>query len=124
MDDAGVKVSVSDTAIYKIALPGTNPIGDVPAYTDQVHDDLVGQKRRSKRAADAAHELGARRIRIFTFRRVADPAAIFAPVVEELQAIAVATQHDIGLLVENEYDCNTATGEEIARLFKAIPDRQ
>jgi sugar phosphate isomerase/epimerase len=125
LDDAGVKLSVLDTAIYKIALPGTNPVGDVPAYTDQVHDEFVRQIDDLKRAADAVHELGARRIRIFTFRRVADPAAIFDRVVEELQrAISVARQHDIGLLVENEYDCNTATGEEIVRLFKAIPDRQ
>ena len=125
LDDAGVKVSVLDTAIYKIALPGTNPVGDVPAYMYQMHDEFVRQIDDLKLVADAAHELGARIIRIFTFRRVADPAAIFDRVVEELQrAIAVARQHDIGLLVENEYDCNTATGEEIARLFKAIPDRQ
>ena len=44
---------------------------------------------------------------------------------EELQkAITVAKQQDITLLAENEYDCNTATGEETARLFAAIPDRR
>ncbi|MBV9498051.1 MAG: sugar phosphate isomerase/epimerase [Acidobacteriaceae bacterium] len=78
-----------------------------------------------KRAAEAAHELGATRIRIFTFRRVADPAAIFDRVVEQLQrAIAIARQQDISLLVENEYDCNTATGEEIVQLLKAIPNKE
>jgi L-ribulose-5-phosphate 3-epimerase len=45
--------------------------------------------------------------------------------VEELErAINVAKQHDITLLVENEYDCNTGTGAEIVELFKAIPDRR
>ncbi|MBV9498052.1 MAG: hypothetical protein JO138_01625 [Acidobacteriaceae bacterium] len=34
LEDAGVKLSVLDTAIYKIALPGTNPVGDAPAYVD------------------------------------------------------------------------------------------
>jgi sugar phosphate isomerase/epimerase len=125
LDDAGVKLSVLDTAIYKITLPGTTPASEAPAYADPSHEDFDRQMDDLKRAADAAHSLGAKRIRIFTFRRVVDPAAIFDRVVEELQrAIAVAKQQDVTLLVENEYDCNTATGEEIARLFKAIPDRQ
>lgn len=125
LDDAGVKLSVLDTAIYKIGLPGTTPASEAPAYADPTHEDFSRQMDDLKRAADAAHALGSKRIRIFSFRRVADPAAIFDRVVEELhKAIAVAKQQDITLLVENEYDCNTGTGEEIARLFKAIPDRQ
>lgn len=125
LDDAGVKLSVLDTAIYKIALPGTTPATELPAYVDPGHKSFDGQIDDLKRAADAAHALGSDRIRIFTFRRVANPAAIFDRVVEELQkAISVAKQHDVTLLVENEYDCNTATGAEIARLFRAIPDRR
>jgi sugar phosphate isomerase/epimerase len=125
LDDAGVKLSVLDTAVYKVALPGTIPAGEAPAYVDPAHGEFARQMEDLKRAADAVHALGAERIRIFTFRRVADPAAIFQRVVEELQkAILVAKQHDITLLVENEYDCNTGTAEETARLFKAIPDRR
>ncbi len=124
LDDAGVKVSVLDTAIYKIALPGTTPIGESPAYRNLKHEELSGQREDLKRAADAAHALGTRRLRIFTFRRVANPAVIFHRVVQELQAaIEIARQQDVTLLVENEYDTNTATGHEIAELFKAIPDR-
>lgn len=124
LDVAGVRVSVLDSAIYKIALPGTKPIGEQPAYVDPAHEALGRQIEDLKRAADAAHALGTNRIRIFTFRRVADPKAIFERVLEQLNAaLAVAKQHDIVLLVENEYDTNTATGSEIARLFKAIPDR-
>jgi len=123
LDDAGVRVSVLDTAIYKIALPGTIPVGESPAYANPAHQELSRQREDLKRAAEVAHALGSRRIRIFTFRRVASPATIFNRVVEELQAaISVAQQHDVTLLVENEYDCNTATGQEIAGLFRAIPD--
>jgi sugar phosphate isomerase/epimerase len=123
LDDAGVRVSVLDTAIYKTALPGTIPVGESPAYTNPAHQQLSRQREDLKRAAEAAHALGSRRIRIFTFRRVASPASIFNRVVEELQAaISVAQQHDVTLLVENEYDCNTATGQETAQLFRAIPD--
>jgi L-ribulose-5-phosphate 3-epimerase len=124
LDDLGVRVSVLDTAIYKITLPGTIPTGEKPAYVDPAHDALNHQLEDLKRAADAAHALGTNRVRIFTFRRVADPEAIFAPMLERLhQAVTVAKQHDLVLLVENEYDTNMATGREIKRLFQAIPDK-
>jgi sugar phosphate isomerase/epimerase len=88
-------------------------------------DTTAGELKEIRRAADTAHTLGTDRIRIFTFRRVADPATIFNRVVEQLQtAIEVARRHDVTLLVENEYDCNIGTGDETARLFKAIPDRR
>ena len=125
LDDAGVRLSVLDTAIYKIVLPGTAPVGESPAYVNPAQSEFGRQMDDLKRAADAAHALGTERIRIFTFRRVAEPAAIFDRVVEELQrAIDLAKQHDITLLVENEYDCNTGTAEETVRLFKTIQDRR
>ena len=125
LDDAGVKLSVLDTAIYKITLPGTTPVGETPAYVDPSHGRFDRQMEDLKRGADAAHTLGTDRLRIFTFRRVANPAAVFDRVVEELQrAIVVAKQQDVTLLVENEYDCNTGTGEETAKLFRTISDRR
>jgi len=125
LSDAGVKLAVLDTAIFKITLPGTVPLGESPAYVDPAQFEFSRQIDDLKRAADAAHALGTQRIRIFTFRRVAQPAAIFGRIVEELhKAIEVARQQDITLLVENEYDCNTATASETVRLFKAIPDRR
>jgi L-ribulose-5-phosphate 3-epimerase len=125
LDDAGVRVSVLDTAVFKIALPGTTPVGERPAYIGLEQSGFDRQIEDLKRAAGAAHALGTDRIRIFTFRRVADPSAIFERVVEQLQhALEVAKREEITLLVENEYDCNIGTGAEIARLFKAIPDRR
>jgi sugar phosphate isomerase/epimerase len=125
LSDAGVKLAVLDTAIFKITLPGTVPLGESPAYVDPAQLEFSRQMNDLKHAADVAHALGTQRIRIFTFRRVAQPAAIFDRIVEELhKAIEVARQQDITLLVENEYDCNTATALETVRLFKAIPDRR
>ncbi len=125
LDDAGVRLSVLDTAVFKIALPGTTPVGERPAYIGPEQSGSDRQIEDLKRAADAAHALGADRVRIFTFRRVADPAAIFERVVEQLQsALDVASQQDIRLLVENEYDCNIGTGAETARLFVAISERR
>lgn len=125
LDDAGVKLSVLDTAIYKITLPGTIPVGKAPAYVNPAQIEFSRQIDDIKRAADAAHTLGTDRIRIFSFRRVAEPQAIFNRVVEQLhKALEIAEEKGVTLLVENEYDCNIGTGEETARLFKAIPDRR
>lgn len=125
LDDAGVKLSVLDTAVFKIALPGTAPVGERPAYIGLKQSGFGRQMDDLKRAGAAAHALGTDRIRIFTFRRVADPSSIFERVVEQLQgALDVAKRQDITLLIENEYDCNVGTGGEIARLFKAVPDKR
>jgi sugar phosphate isomerase/epimerase len=125
LDDAGVKLSVLDTGIYKITLPGTNPL---PEFVQNLNP-AVGEYERQlddlKRAADAAHTLGTDRLRIFTFKRVADVNAIFDRIVDNLhKAIDAAKQSDVTLLMENEYDCNIGTGTETAKLFKAIPDRR
>jgi len=124
LDDANVKLSVLDTGIYKIPLPGTTPAGIDPNDLNPVQGEYARQLEDLKRAADAAHTLGTDRIRIFTFRRVADPNAIFDRIVDDLhRAIDLAKPHNVTLLVENEFDCNTGTGAETVRLFKAIPDR-
>ncbi len=125
LSEAGVQVSVLDTAIYKIALPGTVPVGEAPAYANPERGEFGQQLEDLKRAADAAHALGTKRLRIFTFRRVAEPDAIFDRIVEQLhRAIDVARRHDVILLLENEYDCNVGTAAETARLLRAIPDKQ
>ncbi len=124
LDDAGVKVSVLDTGVYKIALPGTTPLGEDAADLNPEKGEFSHQLDDLKRAGDAAHALGTNKVRIFTFKRVADPNAIFDRIVDNLnKAIAVAKEHDLVLLVENEFDCNIGTGAETARLFKTIPDR-
>ncbi len=124
-DDAGVQVSALDTAVYKIALPGTSPIGASAADLNPAEGEYQRQMEDLKRAADAAHALGTGRIRIFTFKRVSDPAPLFNRIVDELgKAIAVAKQQNVTLLVENEFDCNVGTGTETARLFRTITDRR
>ena len=124
LDDAGVKLSVLDTAVYKIALPG-KVAGENAADLNPSEGEYERQLDELRRAADAAHALGTDRVRIFTFKRVADPSMVFDRVVQDLhKAINVAKQQNITLLVENEFDCNVGTGAETARLFQTIPDRR
>jgi sugar phosphate isomerase/epimerase len=125
LDDAHVKLSVLDTAVYKIPLPGTKPLGKNDADLHPAQGEFDRQLEDLKRAADAAHTLGTNRLRIFTFARVADPNSILNRIVDELgKALTVAKQQDVVLVVENEFSCNTATGTESAQLFKAVPDRR
>ena len=124
LDDAGVKLSDLDTAIYKIALPGTHPHAMEAAEQQPAQGEYERQMEDLKRAADCAHALGTDRLRIFAFLRVENPDSVFDRVVEELnKAIDHAKKNDVSLLLENEFSCNVATGTESARLFKTITDR-
>ena len=67
LDDAGIKLSVLDTAIYKVALPGTVPVGESPAYVNPEQSDYRRQIENLKRAASVAHTLGTERIRSSPF---------------------------------------------------------
>jgi len=123
LDDAGVRLSILDTGVYKIALPGTRPLGENSRDLNPAQGQYAHQLEDLKRGADAAHALGTERLRIFTFKRVSDPSAIFERIVEDLnKALEVAKQQSVTLLVENEFDCNIATGGESAKLFNAIKD--
>jgi sugar phosphate isomerase/epimerase len=125
LDDAGVKLSVLDTAVYKIGLPGTTLVHKNPADLNPGTGAYDRQLDDLKRAADAVHALGSDQLRIFTFNRVVDPDAIFDRIVDELhKALVVAEQHDVTLVVENEMSCNTGSGTETGKLFRAIPDRR
>jgi sugar phosphate isomerase/epimerase len=121
LDDAGVKMSVLDTAIYKIPLPGTTPLGQAAGELNPGEGEFQNQMEDLKRAADAAHTLGTDKIRIFTFQRVPDPDAVFDRIVDEVnKALQVAKGVGVLLLVENEHSCNTATGTESGKLLQAI----
>ncbi len=125
MDDAGVKLSMLDTAFYKIPLPGTTPVGEGAGELNPGEGEFARQLDELKRGAEAAHALGTKKVRIFTFLRVADPNTIFERMVEELhKALVVAKEQDVILVVENEHSCNTGTATEAAKLFAAVKDRR
>ncbi|HTV53733.1 MAG TPA: sugar phosphate isomerase/epimerase family protein [Terriglobia bacterium] len=113
------RCSVVDSALYKCSLPGTTAVSSEPdAYPYSGQMDLL------KRAMDRAHAWGAGKVRGFTFWRVARPADVFPRVAEELhKAAEVAESGGIRLVIENEEDCNAATGHELAAVLKLAPSR-
>jgi L-ribulose-5-phosphate 3-epimerase len=113
------KCSVVDSALYKCVLPGTKAVsseGDAYPYSGQM--DLL------KRAMDRAHAWGTDKVRGFTFWRVANPEEIYPRIADELRKAAeVAKSGGIRLVIENEEDCNAATGHELAAVLKLVPSR-
>ena len=102
LDDAGVKLSILDTAFYKIPLPGTKPLHESATELNPAEGQFARQMDELKKAADAAHALGTNKLRIFTFSRVENPDAILDRIVEELhKALVVAKEQDVVLVVEN-----------------------
>ena len=125
LDDKGIKLSVLDTAIYKIPLPGTKPLHAAAGELNPGEGEFQSQMEDLKRAADAAHTLGTEKIRIFTFLRVQDPDTIFDRIAEQVQkALPVAKENGVILLVENEHSCNTATGTDSGKLLRTITDER
>ncbi|MFL6354485.1 MAG: sugar phosphate isomerase/epimerase family protein [Bryobacteraceae bacterium] len=117
VDRYGFRVSVIDSALYKCTLPGTTPSTsekDSYPYAEQM--DLL------KRACDRANELGADKIRIFTFWRVAHASAVLKRIAAEVQkAVDVAKSHGMRLVIENEESCNVATGAELRHMLAEVP---
>lgn len=124
VDDAGLKISVLDSPVYKITLPGTTPEAADANDLHPVTGEYEKQLEQLRHAAAVAHTLGTNRVRIFSFKRVADPQSVASRVIDELgKAVAVAKTEGITLVLENEFDCNVAKGFEISHVLQSVPDR-
>jgi len=110
------KCSVVDTALYKCALPGTEPeAGTKDDYP------YAGQMDLLKRAAERSQAWGTDKIRGFTFWRLKEPEKHFPRIAEELaKAGEVARSAGARLVIENESICNAATGHELAAVLKLV----
>ena len=117
LDQYGFHCSVVDSALYKCALPGTQPVasetGPYP-YSGQI--DLL------KRAIERAHAWGTDKVRGFTFWRVAEPKQLYRRISDELaKAAEVAASGQVRLVIEDEESCNGGTGHELAAILQLAP---
>jgi sugar phosphate isomerase/epimerase len=127
--DRGLRASVLDSSLLKIVFPGTKPVStedfyikyyaglgltDAGMYRDRM--DML------KRTINAAHIVGAPKIRVFAFWRVADPRTIFRQLADHMAEMAeVAAKEKVQLLLENETSTNVATSEETAEMSRLVP---
>jgi sugar phosphate isomerase/epimerase len=119
--DAGMKVSFLNTSMLKFWMPGTEPANPKtkrdPARFNKMKEELA-------QAAQAAHILGTDKVRIFTFWRVNDTAAVMARIAETIDELAdLAGKDKIRLLIENEGACNVGSAAELSALMKLVKSK-
>lgn len=130
LKEADLRVSFLNTPMLKFPLPGTEPArrrNETPEQKKQ--REAREQARFERRHEELAKALRAAEIfevplvRVFTFTRVEDPAALLPRVAEILAPMAAeARRRGMKLLVENEGSCNVATSAELRRICELVPD--
>ena len=76
------------------------------------------------RSFELAKAFNTDRVRIFDFWRLDDQAPYRAAINDKMREAAdKAAKKNIILILENEFACNTATGEEAGRLLSAVKSR-
>ncbi len=128
---SGIRVSFLNTGLLKFPLPGAVPVRQkdetAEARSKRIARDEAQFERRMddlRKAIQAAHILGADKVRVFAFSRVAEPLKLFdrlAAILEPM--VALAAKENVQLLVENEGSCNVATCAETAALLKMLPSK-
>ena len=121
------KLRVTDIAspLFKTDWPGA-PRSSQGEIHDQFHADFdaSAQDKLLDRCISLAKFFDTDRIRCFDYWRLEDQKPYREAINAKLrQAAERCAKDNIVVLLENEMSCNTATGEELAAVLKAIPDR-
>jgi L-ribulose-5-phosphate 3-epimerase len=129
LDDVRARVEARGMAIRSIASPLLKcELPDAPPIDPHIQRDMFAsshtfedQPRLTRRAFEIAERTGAGIIRVFSYWRTVDPAQTLKRVVSALRELSDEAG-DRGLVIglENEHACNIATGEETARVLKAL----
>jgi L-ribulose-5-phosphate 3-epimerase len=120
---AAHNVTVSDIAspVFKWNIPGetTKP--------NEKHDFAVGKfteddaDKTLEKTFQLARFFGTKKVRIFTYWRVADPDKVYSQVRDRIgKAARLAEKNDIVLMIENEHECNVGTGKELGRILRDV----
>jgi sugar phosphate isomerase/epimerase len=129
--DNGIRCSQLAAGLLKFSLPGTTPLRRTPETPEakqkrEARDVVQFEKRMDdlRKAIINAHILGAKRIRVFAFSRVEDPAAIFPRIADIIGPMAdLALKEGVQLQIENEASCNVATCAELVAMGKLVPSK-
>ena len=118
-----VKVTDIASPFFKVDWPGApkskySPTGSAfgASFTFEQQDEVL------ERSIALAKTFGTNRVRVFDFWQLEDDKPYRDAMDEKLRgAAAKAAKQDIVLLLENEYECNSATGAQAARTLAAVP---
>ena len=117
-----LKVSEIASPIFKYHMPGMpSPRpnwGDTFKAADLTDNDT---ENLLERVFKLAPFFGTSKVRVFSYWRVEEPEKAYPYIRERLaKAAALAAQHNITLLLENETDCNVGTGKELGRMVREV----
>ncbi len=116
----GLFVSCFSSPIFKCALDVNRTVRAGDAFGDKV-GNVEEHFRKLIRAIEIAHQLDTQYIRIFSFWRERHPEKHTAEIVQYLyQAAALAEQHEVILLLENEPACNAGYATEVDAMVRSI----
>ena len=118
-----LKVTDIASPLFKVDWPGApkskySPAGAAysASFTFEQQDEVL------ERSAAVAKAFGTNKVRLFDFWRLEDDKPYRQAMDARLRdAAAQAAKKDIVLILENEYECNSATGAEAARTLAAVP---
>ena len=118
---------VTDIAspVFKVDWPGA-PLSKVAEKRDTFNADYTFKQQDEllDRSFELAKAFNTDRVRIFDFWRLEDQAPYRAAIDDKLREAAdKAGKKNIILILENEFACNTATGEEAARTLSQVKER-
>jgi sugar phosphate isomerase/epimerase len=122
----GLKVTDISSPLYKVNWPGA-PRSEYGSKEDMHGADEVTFRQQGEvleRSISLAKQFGTNKVRCFDFWRIDDVKPYRAAINHTLdEAATKAAKQNIMLVLENEFECNTATGREAAATLAAIPNR-
>jgi sugar phosphate isomerase/epimerase len=126
----GIRISFLNTNLCKNALPDTEP-------TSWLKHDADGRRKRAEGAKQeyeerftrldkclrASEAFGCPYLRVFSFLRTQDPAAVYERTANVIGEMAERTRKaGFLLLLENEPSCNVGDSAELAQFLKLLPE--
>jgi len=120
-----LKVTDIASPLFKVDWPGAPKSKFSPKaisygsnYTFEQQDEVL------ERSIAAARAFGTNKVRMFDFWQLEDDKPYRDAMDAKLREFAdKAAKKDIILLLENEYECNSATGAQSARTLAAVPNK-
>jgi len=118
-----LKVTDIASPLFKTDWPGAprSQYGSKGDMHGAVDADFKKQDEILERAIALARQFDTGKVRCFDFWRLDDVAPYRAAIDDKLRTAAeTAGKQGILLVLENEFECNTATGREAARTLEAV----
>ena len=116
-----LKVTDIASPLFKVDWPGAPKSKFSEAKSFSANFTLGEQDEVLERAIEMAKAFGSDRVRCFDFWRLEDQAPYRSAINDKLrEAAEKAGKKGIILVLENEHDCNTATGAESAKVLSAV----